>query len=208
MGQGLPGQKRAGRSLIVQASTTMTVQPSPRRLPLIALACLLTAGSAVSTATAQPTIFGRAVQRDGVHFQVAFGWGGGTPGGGVFHNMELGGTFANGQSLAYNHVFIQLRGFAQASGGSDLIGGHLLVWKLPLYFDDLVLKLAAGPGGTHDQSDGIKAHWGFAWAYGLDLDLALLGTSGLTLGLTGIHVVTGQAGHQAGWALSLGYTWF
>lgn len=183
--------------------------PGPRRQVglvglVVGLACLLSAGAAA----AQPTIFGRAVQRDGVHFQVAFGWGGGTAGGGVFHNMELGGTFGNGQTLAYNHVFIQLRGFAQARGGSDLIGGHLLAWKLPLHFDDLVLKLAAGPGGTHDQSDGIKAHWGFAWAYGLDLDLALLGTSGLTLGLTGIHVVTGLEGHQAGWALSLGYTWF
>jgi hypothetical protein len=171
-------------------------------------AWLLLIGLIPPAAAQPPTLFGRAVQRDGLHFQVAFGWGGGTPGGGLFHNMELGGTFANGMTLAYNHVFIQLRGYSQAEGVPDLIGGHLLQWKIPLLYRDLVLKLAVGPGGTHDQSDGISAHLGLAWSYGVDLHLPVWATSGLTLGLTGIHVVTDQDGAHAGWALSLGYTWF
>jgi hypothetical protein len=172
-------------------------------------ALMLTLGQPSPAGAQDATIFGRAVQRDGLHFQVAFGWGGGTPGGGLFHNMELGGTFANGMTLAYNHVFIQLRGWSQAEGDMpDLIGGHLLQWKIPLLYDDLVLKLALGPGGTHDQSDGITAHWGLGWSYGLDLHLPVWATSGLTLGFTGVHVVTEWDGAHAGWALSLGYTWF
>jgi len=123
--------------------------------------------------------------------------------------MELGGTFKNGMTLAYQHIFIQLRGYSKASGEiPDLIGGHLLAWKIPLLYRDLVLRLAIGPGGTHDQSDGIDAAMGLGWSYGLDLHLPFFDTSGLTLGFSGIHVVTGRDGAHAGWALSLGYTWF
>lgn len=180
-----------------------------RAFPISVLSMALGAGLAAAPAAASgPTLFGRPVQRDGFHFQVAFGWGAGATSNGVFHNMEIGGTFRNGWSMAYNHVFIQSDGFFKPEGAPDLIGGHMLAFRFPLVYRDLILRVSVGPGGTHDQSDGITAHWGVAWLYGVDLHLPAWPTSGLTAGLVGLHVVTENDGHHAGWALSLGYTWF
>ncbi len=156
---------------------------------------------------AEETLFGSPVTRGGFHFQVAFGWGGGADVDGLFHAMELGYTFSNGWTAAYLHTFIQSDGFGQARGGPDLIGGHLLALKVPLWVPEVVVKLAVGVGGTHDQSDGIEAHLGMGWAWGVDLHLPVTERSGFTLGLTSLH--TALKGHQHwGVALGGGYTFF
>jgi hypothetical protein len=182
-----------------------------RSAAAIALVAGLLAPSTASAAPASlemPTLGGQPTERDGFHFQVAFGWGGGPTSHGLFHNMEIGGTFANGWTLAYNHVFIQSGGFYKPEGQPDLFGGHLLLLKIPLWYSDLVGKVAAGLGGTHDQSNGIKAYLGFGWAYGVDVNIPMTRTSGVTLGLTLLHAVVVTHGHHFGGALSLGYTWF
>jgi|GEM_PF-4403645 hypothetical protein len=157
----------------------------------------------------RPTLFNQPMQRDGFHFQVAFGFGTGPTSRGVFHNMEIGGTFANGWTLAYNHVLIQTAGLGgQRDGDLDLIGGHLLQVKIPLYYQDIVAKFGIGPGGSHDQSDGLTAIFGPAWAYGIDVHMAVFDTSGITLGVTILHTIPKGQGHHMGFGLSMGYTWY
>ena len=145
--------------------------------------------------------------RDGVNFQIAFGWGMGPDSNGLFHNMEIGGTLPNGWTLAYNHVFIQNKGFAQPEGGPDLVGGHLLIAKIP-WTDAWALKFGAGPGGIHIQSGGIKADIGLGLTYGVDHHILVTPYSGMTLGFTSIHAFLDENRHYFGAALSLGYTWF
>ena len=154
-----------------------------------------------------PTLFGTPIERQGMHFQVAFGWGGGPDSEGLFHAMEIGYTMENGWTLGYLHTFIQNEGFGEMHGGPDLFGGHMFEVKVPLYYPEIVVKLAAGPGGTHDQSDGLKAHFGMSWAYGVDLHLPVDEGSGFTLGLTAIHA-TIKAHHHWGVSVSGGYTFF
>ena len=183
------------------------------RITIVALPMLLAAPVRASESREMPSLLGRPSQRDGFHFQVAFGWGGGPTSNGLFHNMELGGTFKNGWTLAYNHVFIQSGGFYRPEGAPDLFGGHLLLLKIPMFYSDLVGKIAAGVGGTHDQSNGIKAYLGLGWLYGIDLNLPMTRTSGISVGLTIVHAAvpwnnTRFGGHHVGGALSLGYTWF
>lgn len=146
-------------------------------------------------------------ERSGFHFQVAFGWGVGPESNGLFHNMEIGGTLENGWTLAYNHVFIQNKGFAQPAGGPDLVGGHLFLVKAPLS-DQWVLKFGAGPGGIHIQDGGIEAEIGLGLTYGADYHFLVTPSSGVTLGLTGIHAFLDEERHYFGAALSVGYTWF
>ena len=145
--------------------------------------------------------------RDGVHFQIAFGWGLGPDSNGLFHNMEIGGTLPGGWTLAYNHVFIQNKGFAQPEGGPDLVGGHLLIAKVP-WTDKWALKFGAGPGGIHIQSGGIKADIGLGLTYGVDRHFLVTPYSGMTIGMTGIHAFLSENRHYFGAALSAGYTWF
>ena len=185
----------------------MTVT-SLTRIPIVALLLLSAAPASASESWEMPTLRGRPSQRDGFHFQVAFGWGGGPTSHGLFHNMEIGGTFKNGWTLAYNHVFIQSGGFYKPEGEPDLFGGHLLLLKIPMFYSDLVGKIAVGVGGTHDQSDGIKAHLGIGALYGVDLHLPMTRYSGITVGLTLLHAAVKTHGHHFGGALSLGYTWF
>lgn len=146
-------------------------------------------------------------QRSGFHFQLALGWGVGPDSNGLFQNMEIGGTFKNGWTLAYNHVFIQNKGFAQPEGGPDLVGGHLLLLKIPTS-DRWVIKVGAGPGGIHIQDDGIEAEIGLGVTYGADYHILVTPSSGVTLGLTGIHAWISQGRHYFAAALSVGYTWF
>ncbi len=154
-----------------------------------------------------PTLTYRPVLRDGFHFQVAFGMGGGPDSSGVFHAMEIGGTFPNGWTLALLHTFIQNKGVLAEHGGPDLFGGWMPELKIPLGYDDLVAKVAAGPGGIHIQDDGIDAVLGLAWLYGVDFHIPFFPTSGLSLGLQMLHAhVDGK--HHMGLSTSLGYTWF
>ena len=147
------------------------------------------------------------IVREGAHFQIAFGWGIGPDSNGLFHNMEIGYTLPQGWTLAYNHVFIQNKGFAQPEGGPDLVGGHLFVVKIP-WTEIWVLKFGAGPGGIHIQSGGIEADIGLGLTYGVDYRVPVTPYSGMTLGLTGIHAFLTEGRHHFGAGLSVGYTWF
>ncbi|MFH2007857.1 MAG: hypothetical protein ABI333_14840 [bacterium] len=154
----------------------------------------------------RPTLTGKEVIRDGFHFQVLFGWGGGPDSLGVFHAMEIGGTLGNGVTLALIHTFIQNKGIAGQHGGPDLFGGWMPEIKFPLFFDDLIVKIAIGPGGIHDQSNGIRAIPGLAWLYGIDYHLPFFRRSGMTLSAQMLHAWVRK--HHFGFAIALGYTFF
>ena len=191
-GRGVPGPR--GRAILV---------------PLILGVLLLHASAAEAdpAATRQDSIFGRPVERGGLHFQVAFGLGGGPDTVGVFHQMELGWTLDSSITVGLIHSFIQNDGVFANLGGPDLFGGWMLEVKVPVVFQDLVYKIAAGPGGTHDQSDGIRAIWGVSWLYGFDLHFPLFRGSGPTLSLVALHAVVERA-HHFGISFGLGYTFF
>ena len=177
-------------------------------VPLI-LGALLHASLAegAPTSAGQKTIFGRPVDRGGFHFQIAFGLGGGPDSVGVFHQMEVGWTLRTGITLGMIHSFIQNDGVFSNLGGPDLFGGWMLQVKVPVIYQDLVYKIAAGPGGTHDQSDGIRAIWGVSWLYGFDLHFPLFRGSGPTLSLVALHAVA-ENQHHFGVSFGLGYTFF
>ena len=155
----------------------------------------------------QDTIFGRPIDRGGLHFQISFGLGGGPDTVGVFHQMELGWTLDSGTTVGLIHSFIQNDGVFSNLGGPDLIGGWMLEVKVPVIYQDLIYKIAVGPGGTHDQSDGIHANWGVSWLYGFDLHYPIFQGSGPTLSLVALHAVA-ENGHHFGVSLGLGYTFF
>jgi hypothetical protein len=155
----------------------------------------------------RPTLTGRPVIRDAFHFQVAFGLGGGPDSLGLFHAMEIGGTFPNGMTLALLHTFIQNKGILSERGGPDLYGAWIPEFKVPLGYDDLIGKLALGPAGIHIQEDGIEVKGGIGWVYGLDFHLPFFRRSGLTLGAQMLHVHE-HGKHHAGFSSSLGYTFF
>jgi len=195
------------------------------RLPLSPLTALLLGVAAVPSATAAPgqttgadcdrptarkTLTGRPVIRDGFHFQVMFGFGGGPDSVGIFHAMEIGGTFRNGFTIELLHVFIQNDGIISDVGGPDLIGGWMPAVKFPLVFDDLIFKVGVGLGGIHIQEGGIKAKVGLGVAYGLDFHLPFFRRSGLTFSVTLLHVWYNYKGDHThfGGALGVGYTFF
>ncbi len=151
-------------------------------------------------------IFGHPVERDGFHFHVSFGLGGGPENEGVFHAMEIGGTFKNGLTLALLHTFVQNKGVIGPDRGPHLIGGWMPELKIPFFFPEIELKVAAGFGGLHDQTNGIRVVPGFAWAYGVDFHLPIFRGSGPTVGVTLIHAVVSQHYFTAG--VGLGYTFF
>jgi hypothetical protein len=157
---------------------------------------------------ASETLLGRPVKRGGFHFQLAFGIGGGPDTEGIFHSMEIGGTLRNGMTLGLIHSFIQNRGVFREKNGPDLIGGWMFLFKVPVIVPEVVYKIAAGPGGIHDQSDGIKAYWGPAWLYGFDFHVPVLGGgSGFTVTLVALHAVALKQ-HHFGVSLGVGWTWF
>lgn len=155
----------------------------------------------------RPTLTGLPVIRDAFHFQVAFGMGGGPNNHGIFHAMEIGGTFPNGMTLALLHTFIQNKDVFAQHGGPDLFGGWIPEFKMPLYYDDLIGKVAVGPAGIHIQDDGIEVEGGIGWFYGVDFHVPFFRRSGLTLGAQMLHVVEND-NHHVGFATSLGYTFF
>ena len=148
-----------------------------------------------------------AVEREGLHFRVAFGWGGGPTSHGLVHDMELGGTIDDGLTLCYQHAFIWSRGLAKPDGGSDLWGGHFLMLKVPLA-DYVVYKAAVGLGENVDMSDGFRPRFGFGMTMGLDVDFPIWPTSGITLGVLVMHVATVDVGQQIGAGATVGYAWF
>jgi hypothetical protein len=171
-------------------------------VPSILMLALLAAGPA----RAEPTIFRRPIELHGFHFQVSFGAGGGPDTLGVFHQMEVGWTMKNEITLGMIHSFIQSKGVSSVAG-PDLIGGWMFLFKMPVIWKELSYKLAFGPGGTHDQTDGIKPRWGVAWLYGLDLSYPSFRGSGPTLSLVALHSVA-EGAHHFGVSLGFGYTFF
>jgi len=151
-------------------------------------------------------IFGHVVERSGFHFQAVFGIGGGPENEGLFHAMELGGTFKNGITLAMLHTFTQNKGILGPERGPDLIGGWMLEVKAPIFYPEFEVKFAAGLGGLHDQSDGIKAIPGFGIAWGFDFHVPFFRNSGLTVGVTGINAWVPEPYFTFG--VGLGYTFF
>lgn len=172
-----------------------------------------------ATASRSSLLFDHEVERAGFHFQVAFGVGGGARNEGLFHAMELGGTFDNGLTLALLHTFVQSKGVlgadrvpvisgaAPEGSGPDLLGGWMLELKAPILVPEVELKLAAGFGGLHDQREGIAAIPGFGWFYGVDFHLPFYATSGATLGAQVMHVLV-DTGHYWAFGVGVGYTWF
>lgn len=147
--------------------------------------------------------------RGGLHFQALVGWGYGPTSGGLFHNMELGGTFRKSQvTVALQHTFIQSKGFAMPSGGEHLVGGWMLMLKKPIWNNRLVAKGAAGLGGIHDQTNGIKATAGVGIAYGLDYDLPILQSFGVTISFQCLHAFIPGPIHHFWAALGAGFTFF
>ncbi len=160
-----------------------------------------------ATSSRHSLLFGHPVAREGFHFQLAFGLGGGPSNEGLFHAMEIGGSFSNGFTLALLHTFVQNKGVLGPERGPDLLGGWMAQLKIPILYPKFELKVAAGLGGLHDQSDGIKLIGGFGWSYGIDLHLPWQENSGLTLGFSVIQVLM-ESGHYLAVATGLGYTFF
>lgn len=174
---------------------------------LAALLCCSPPAGAEEEPPPGPSLFGRPVDRGGFHAQILFGLGAGPDVVGLFHTMELGWTFRGGSTLGLIHAFIQNDGVFTTLGGPDLIGGWMLLYKVPVILPELVYKVGLGPGGIHDQSDGITAHWGPAWLYGFDLHFPAFYGSGPTLSLVALHAVA-LTQHHFGVSLGLGYTFF
>jgi hypothetical protein len=164
-----------------------------------------------SPALAAPpeSLLERPLVRHGFHFQVAFGAGGGPSSGGLLHSMEIGYTFGErGYTLAYDHLFLLTDGIAPVTRGSGMFGGHMLVFKMPVLWNELSLKVGAGIGESVNLQNGFKPFFGVGWLYGLDFDVPFFRTSGLTLGVVSFHAVTVDVGHQWGIGSVLAYTWF
>ncbi|MBW2461359.1 MAG: hypothetical protein JRH11_06905 [Deltaproteobacteria bacterium] len=173
---------------------------------LLFLSGLIAPGQAQAQAPDAPTLFGRDVEREGFHFNFAFGVGGGAPDiFGLHHTMEIGGTFSNGMTVALFHTFIQNRGVGANSGGPDLIGAWMAELKVPLFVPEVVAKVALGLGGEQDQNDGIRLIPGLGWAYGVDLHFPVGPRHGPTLGLTVLHTLA-EGRHSLGVGLALGWT--
>ena len=124
------------------------------RIAGASLVAALTMLSTPSAAGERDGIFG-PVLRDGFHAQVGFGWAGGGTSNGLLHNMELGHTFADsGWTLAYQHTFVMSAESMQPRGGSDLMGGHFFMAKLPLGYPDLIVL---GSDALLDAAGGVRA---------------------------------------------------
>ncbi len=160
-----------------------------------------------ATWNSKSLIFGHAVERDLFHFHISFGIGGGPDNEGLFHAMEIGGTFDNGVVLALLHTFVQNKDVLGPDRGPDLLGGWMLEVKVPVFAPEFEVKVAGGFGGLHDQSDGgLRVIPGFGVAYGIDFNLPFARSSGLTLGLTLLHVWVPT--HYFAASVGLGYTFF
>lgn len=160
-----------------------------------------------TTWTNRSVLFGTAVERDALHVQVLVGLGGGVRHEGLFHALELGATFHNGLTLAVLQTAVQNRGVLGPDRGPDLIGGWLLELKVPVFFPEFEVKVAAGVGGLIDESrPAPRLVPGFGWAYGVDLHLPIFTSSGPTIGLTFLHALV--PAHYFSVAVGAGYTFF
>lgn len=175
------------------ASLTTTEEPPKKDYPL---------------AKRDSFMFKRPVERDGFHFQIQFGVGGGPNTDGIFHAMEIGGTIpGSGVTLGMVHTFVQNKGVIGPERGPDLVGGWMAQVKFPIIVPELELKFALGLGGLHDQSNGIRAIPGVGWSYGVDFHFPFFARSGATIGVTFTHAFIGLD-HYFTAAIGTGYTFF
>jgi hypothetical protein len=153
-------------------------------------------------------IFGHIVYRDGFHFHISFGVGGGPDTSGLFHAAELGWNFGGGFVFGILHTFVQNKGIIGPDSGPDLVGGWMLQVKFPVFFPEFELKVALGFGGLHDQSHGIVAIPGVGWSYGIDFHLPFLRFGGMTLNTTFTHAFLDRGGKYFTAGAGLGWTFF
>ncbi|TNE45023.1 MAG: hypothetical protein EP343_27510 [Deltaproteobacteria bacterium] len=187
-----------------------------KRLWIGAVVLFLWGGVGATTASAHESsesLWKSQVLRGGFHFHASFGVGGGPTSLGLFHTMEIGHTFkdagfATGWTLAYDHVFLLSPQQFRPEGAADMFGGHFLLLKIPLGLPHIVGKIAVGLGESVDLTEGFVPYFGFGWHYGLDFHFPATSRSGVTIGLNGVHSITGQHGHLFGFGLTVGYTWF
>lgn len=112
-------------------------------------------------------LFGAPIQRDGIHLQLVLGLGAGVRHEGLFHALEVGATLDNGVTLAVLQTAVQNKGVLGPDRGADLIGGWMFEIKVPVFFPELELNLAAGLGAVFDESrPALVVIPGFGWAYG------------------------------------------
>ncbi len=151
-------------------------------------------------------LFGTPVERDGLHLQVVVGLGGGLDNEGFFHALEVGKTFENGLTVALLQAGVQNRGVLGPDRGPDFLGGWFAELKVPVLVPELELKVAAGVGGLVDEWRGVHLIPGFGWAYGVDLHVPFIASSGATLGLTFLHALV--PAHVFTVGVGVGYTFF
>lgn len=160
-----------------------------------------------------PGLWGQQAERGGFHFKAAFGTGIGPTSLGLWHSMEIGGTFQrpgilNGWTMAYHHVFLLSAPQFRPNDAADMFGGHFFLLKIPLGLPEIVAKLSVGLGESVDLRTGFQAFFGFGWHYGIDFHFPWTRRSGMTIGLDAVHSITGRHGHIFGFGLNVGYTWF
>jgi hypothetical protein len=152
-------------------------------------------------------LFGTTVERDQLHAQVLVGVGGGPRNEGLFHALELGYTFSSGVTLGLLQTAVQNKGVLGPDRGPDLLGGWLAEVKVPLFFPELEVKVAAGLGGLLDEARPAPLLiTGFGWAYGVDLHVPLFASSGATIGVTFLHALV--PAHYFTVGVGVGYTFF
>ena len=152
------------------------------------------------------SLFGGEVIRDGLHLQATVGWAEGSDSQGLFHAMELGYTLQSGWTVTYLYTLLQNRGFGATRTGPARLEGHLLGLKVPLYYPELVAKVAVGAESVHALANG-DSDLGIGWLYGVDLHFPVHARSGFTVSLTA-HQVTLKGYQHCDVALAGGYTCF
>lgn len=180
-------------------------------MPTMMLAVVLSAEPSAfvqhTTWNNRSLVFGTPVERDMLHVQLVAGLGGGPRNEGFFHALEVGFTFGNGLTLAALQTALQNKGVLGPERGADLIGGWLLELKVPIFFPEFELKVAAGLGGVLDEFRPVPVLVkGFGWAYGVDFHLPIFRSSGPTLGVTFIHALV--PAHYFTVGVGVGYTFF
>ncbi|MFO1524848.1 MAG: hypothetical protein U1F16_02610 [Turneriella sp.] len=146
------------------------------------------------------TVFGRAIDRGGFHFQFALGAGAGTRASGTFSNVELGYTFRQSDlTVMFWHPMIE-----NDSHQSPTIASRyqpvVIGFKRTCFYADLTCKVGVGGSGSHEP-DFSNASIGFGAAWGWDLHFPAFTGHGFTLGFTVHHVILPNRSHHA---ISLG----
>jgi hypothetical protein len=146
------------------------------------------------------SIFGRPIDRGGLHFQFLLGAGAGTRASGVLSVLELGYTIRKHDlTVMFWHPMIENDSHQEptiASRYQPVVIGL----KKTCFFTDMTCKIGAGGSGSHEPNFS-NASIGFGAAWGADLHFPLAAGHGFTLGFTVHHVILANRSHHA---ISLG----